>query len=804
MVSTQAAGGSIGHLVVTPDMVPPSPEPLEAQATQYRAEAAHLGELHRRVRTANTLREQSAQSGGFDEGHQVNRQWAADLSRAQDFYAGAATMFSAIAGVYRDVASRQRSIVHAAEQEAAAAKNPMQQQIIVSTHHAHARGVTAAGVEAAIAEHGHFQRQHGSDYTALVGHDRGIPQHPSPPPPGPGHRGIVKPVDHDQLKRGDDDEQPAPNGPQTAGASGGPHRPERSIKSPVDGDNPSPPGLQPSGTYPGAPLSPAAPSSPPVRSTGLGGGGGMPVGGLGGMPASGGVGGLGSGNPLSSLASGLGQAPGAGAGGGLSSGMPAASGLSAPAPGIGQPSAAFTQGLAAGSSGGASFGGVPPAATSAGGGPAASSANGVPAAGLSAGQAAPASASGVGMSGAHVPMSAAGASGGVGAAPPMMLPSPGMGAPPAAPVSAGPPAGSASVTAPAGTASGSSGGAAPAPTSAGVGGAGAALVPAPVVSAGSARPTRVPKQSPELLAAKALASQLRRDSDAALYPVIDWAVGVFRSESGSTTETVFVSNEGFGYIPHGVFVPRSARLLTVDPLVDNAFRERWFGWLDPARVLVEYARLRAPGGARLVAAATTGSIVDALREFDVEHASCPRDYSEVLPAPPVLDDMHAHRLAVQCPQLYPRVTRLAGWNDRTVLNQVIVPLVMQMMDGVQHGGGGVDCPLELRAMWDALGTGDEIPQKAWDEFTLEARLYYTTTSSNPGRDGDADTGGRAVYQAQWLVARTMEVVGGWAHRPPPLADMVYAAAAAYLGDFAAELEPMLRPLEDEAAKEAVH
>lgn len=38
---------------------------------------------------------------------------------------------------------------------------------------------------------------------------------------------------------------------------------------------------------------------------------------------------------------------------------------------------------------------------------------------------------------------------------------------------------------------------------------------------------------------------------------------------------------------------------------------------------------------------------------------------------------------------------------------------------------------------------------------------------------------------------------------PPLADMIYAAAAAYMGDFAAELEPTLRRLEDEAAKEAV-
>ncbi|MFV8314872.1 hypothetical protein [Mycobacterium sp. 23] len=308
------------------------------------------------------------------------------------------------------------------------------------------------------------------------------------------------------------------------------------------------------------------------------------------------------------------------------------------------------------------------------------------------------------------------------------------------------------------------------------------------------------------MAAKALANQLRRAGDAARYPVIDWAVGVFRSESGSATETVFVSNEGSGYIPHGVFVPRSARLLTVDPLVDNAFRQRWFGWLDPARVLVEYARLRRPGGGRLVAAATTADVVDALREFDVEHTLCPRDYSELLPAPSALDDMHAHRLAVQCPGLYPRVSRLAAWNDRAVLNQVIVPVAMQMMDGVQYGGGGVDCPPELRQMWDALGSGDIIPESAWKKFEEDTSVYYAMTSANPQRAGDGDdivaiTDSGAVYRAQWLVARTMEVVGGWAHWPPPLADMVYAAAVACSGDFATVLDPMLRSLEVEAEAE---
>ncbi len=107
-------------------------------------------------------------------------------------------------------------------------------------------------------------------------------------------------------------------------------------------------------------------------------------------------------------------------------------------------------------------------------------------------------------------------------------------------------------------------------------------------------------------------------------------------------------------------------------------------------------------------------------------------------------------------------------------------------------------------MWDALGSGDEISEKAWEDFELATDVYYATTGACPGRPGfsddiaEDDTAGRAYYRAQWLVARTMELVRGWAKRPPPLADMVYASAAAYPGDFAAKIDPMLRPLESEA------
>ena len=36
----------------------------------------------------------------------------------------------------------------------------------------------------------------------------------------------------------------------------------------------------------------------------------------------------------------------------------------------------------------------------------------------------------------------------------------------------------------------------------------------------------------------------------------------------------------------------------------------------------------------------------------------------------------------------------------------------------------------------------------------------------------ADPSDREAYRAHCLVARTMEVFGGWEHRPLPLADMV--------------------------------
>jgi hypothetical protein len=74
-----------------------------------------------------------------------------------------------------------------------------------------------------------------------------------------------------------------------------------------------------------------------------------------------------------------------------------------------------------------------------------------------------------------------------------------------------------------------------------------------------------------------------------LYAAIDWCAGVFKTPSGA--QTVVVSSEGAGYIPAGVFIPRSARLLFSDSSLSDGFRARWFGWVNPAQTMLAYAAL---------------------------------------------------------------------------------------------------------------------------------------------------------------------------------------------------------------------
>ncbi|ARV80632.1 hypothetical protein U8D42_26060 [Mycobacterium europaeum] len=766
-----------GNIIITPDMVPPAAEPLETQAAHYAALAEKVGELQQQLKAANAMREEAAQSPGWEAGHEKNRQLAADYGRMVEIYNAAADYFNGVAGVYRDAQTAQRNVLMKANAELSQAKNAIQQQEIAARWHTHARALTTSAVGAATAKAGVFEHTAGTDITALTSRLGGpAPQDPVLPHSGGG--GIAVPTGKEGSGLGDDNGDPAnPNGTGNPQGIGNGHTPRHSGAAKGEDGEPATtgPGSTPAvmgSPYPGAGQMPMpGGGGSGIQSVGFPPGLTSMTGGLGSMPGGGGMGGLGSGGGLGGLPGGMGQLPGTQAAG--LGNLPANAAPAAGAPA--QLGPAFSQGLSAGSA----LGSLPPATGT--GTPAAGQAAATPAAGLTSGAGVPsAGLTGAGATPPAVSPAAPGlaTSGGPTSAAPaaMMLPPPGMGAP-AAPVAAGG-ASAAAPVAPAGNTATPGGSAPTTGPAAGstVGSGGAVVVPASVVSAGAGARNRGRPESAELATAKVLARKLRRDSDIVNYACIEWAVGVFRREAGGATECVVMSNEGFGYIPRGVFLPRTARLLTADKLVDNQFREGWFGSSDPAEVLAEYARLRGRGGTHLVAMAVTADSPYG-RVPGVEYAVCQREFDDGAYIRPILDDMHMHRLEALHPEVYARVQQTTSTEPETrmVENQVVVPLAVQMIEAVKMSG---EMTLDLRQMWDVLGTGDHISEEVWNQYRIASTVYYVNLSANRPRP-EASTGDRERYQAQWVTARTMELLQGWERRPVDVADMVYAAATAY-------------------------
>ncbi|MBY0288857.1 hypothetical protein DQP55_22015 [Mycolicibacterium sp. GF69] len=780
MAAVGGSAGSYGPLIVTPDMEPPDATHWDAQEQSYRAGATSWDGIHQEIVRNNAAFREAADSRGFDEAHRAGAVLAEEAKTVAEWHAKVADKCADIAAVLRDTRAGQEQLVRDADAKIASAKLPGEAEALVTTYHGLARYQTEAGVAAAMAAHAAFQKS--SENTRALSLLTKWGDAPSAP--------AIQHVDHHTSAGIEQDEDPYSDAEKPQAGADAP-------KPPADAptDSAGTPTAQ-SGVNSGietatadegidtatGPVTQATPGVAPPRSAasplggsgvpsmgGMGsGGGGLGSGGVPKMPSGLGSGGLPStgSNPLSG---GVGQMPGA------ASGLPNGGGV--PGSGAGSPlSSAFNQGLSTSASMGGGMPAVlPPAPAS-------------PSPALSAGgHATPASAAAAGGGGvsptaaqsgmadpAAAPTGAGMGTGGGGA--PMMLP----------PGSMGPPAGAMppAATVPAGTLGAGSNAPSASPPPSGAG-AGATLIPASVVAAGQTAAARERRESADAAAAKELAWKLQHAAQTVSYP-IEWAVGVFRSSSG--TETVITSNDGASYIPAGVFVPRSVRVLSTDPLTDDHFRQLWFGWADPARVLIEYAQLRSEMGWRLVAAASTVG-VSVLRDAGVEHPpSCTRQTNPQLQpgaqvAAPALDSMHVHRLAALWPDVYPRLLRVMDadpiFQDR-IVSAASAALTNSATTQAQAVDGGIPDP--VRQIWLTRG-GDRDPScQQWAEYAAAAQDFNTVTSIfRPGFVGQTDPSETveelARYRAHWLVARTAEHIGGWATRPLPLPDMCYAAAA---------------------------
>ena len=273
-------------------------------------------------------------------------------------------------------------------------------------------------------------------------------------------------------------------------------------------------------------------------------------------------------------------------------------------------------------------------------------------------------------------------------------------------------------------------------------------------------------------------------------------------------ETIVTSNDGASFVPAGVYLPRSVRLLSSDPLIDNNFRQTWFGWVDPARVLVEYARIRADLGWRLVAAATTSSVT-ALRDAGVEHPpSCEwqgsphrLDPGGASPLPDALDDLHVHRLVLVWPEMYPRLLRIME-ADPVFQDRIVRALTAGMLNAATTQAVSIEggIPDAFRQIWAARVAGHEPNAQQWAAYYAAVPTFNMYTAmERPGSRGDVEPSAQIQqrYRAHWLIARTAEHVGGWANRPLPLPDMCYAAAAVDFDQARAVIEEAVISVEDD-------
>lgn len=270
---------------------------------------------------------------------------------------------------------------------------------------------------------------------------------------------------------------------------------------------------------------------------------------------------------------------------------------------------------------------------------------------------------------------------------------------------------------------------------------------------------------PLLASASQLLYQLLHDSR--MYPYMDWCVGVFRTSSG--IETLIVNSEGAGFIPAGVFIPRSARPLFADGALSSEFRAQWFSFANPAETMLAYAELAAEHRddielwALAVSTDDGGSSMPA--RSTVQHfEECSRMTTPLSDDAPVsrLDDVHAHRLETLDRALYARLTGFGDGPapDRSEAWRTTVSAA-QMALGRAGSIPDLAVTPTIREVLDLLGQGLPVPSSRWQD--LEAAHIGAVMAGaglRPGRMA-ADPATAAHVLAYHDLARLIELLLLW-------------------------------------------
>lgn len=329
-------------------------------------------------------------------------------------------------------------------------------------------------------------------------------------------------------------------------------------------------------------------------------------------------------------------------------------------------------------------------------------------------------------------------------------------------------------------------GAPAAPASPAAGGPGTPLPPGVVASGGAAAAAgavagvRSAAPDPLLANACALVEELMKASRH--YGTIDWCVGVFKTPA--RTRTVVTSGEGAGFIPAGVHLPKGVESLFSDSGLDNAFRRRWFGWINPAQTMVAYGNSVTaldPNIELWAVAVSTGfgGSAQPARAAGVPHyADCSMHTTDTplgggVVQPP-LDETRLHRLQALNPAAYAQLNTATPVDVRESL------AITRQTAHVTFTQAGelltLPIPPLLREIATHLDRGTAITESQWDELASAVLPMAITDSSGqrPGRIG-TDTEASSYARVQHNVARLAELLLLWRRGAPDHREVVYLA-----------------------------
>ncbi len=255
---------------------------------------------------------------------------------------------------------------------------------------------------------------------------------------------------------------------------------------------------------------------------------------------------------------------------------------------------------------------------------------------------------------------------------------------------------------------------------------------------------------------------------------IDWAVGLFEAHGG--IETLFVSDEGQGFVPSTVVLPNSMLPAMTDPVLPADFLRRWFGWGDVTRLMLEYANARVAGGKGGLLGLATGGSTTAAERVNVPVLSADIGANPIPETDPVpgLENGRYHRLSSLDHELYKELRDVS--DPRRAIVQLTDRCRRLLTDEMHLPTCGHDAI-------GKLGMGQQLSDHLIEELRTASRHQLQLASTQ--RPGKGDYGPpeshaamQNLYRGSWIAAQIVEALVRMSDSAPNLADAAYAVVAA--------------------------